>query len=197
MYQIKDIPPDIRDDLTKDTKNAIQSWIRDSIPINTALRYGKSHEYFREKEGTYEQAIIEARLISEAITMSSLHQDYIISRGLGSYDVNKIKNALDEKVRTGISPLLQDNGFTAVSYQHDIALRYTEYDIKGERYILVSSLQKGDTALFIGDESTLSNRKEGEILLQKSTPYYITGKKTYITRDREVIHQVLVEFLTG
>lgn len=196
MYQITDIPPDVRDDFTKDTKSAIKSWIRDSTPINTALRYGKNHEYFKEKDGAYEQAIFEARLISEAISMSSLHQDYIVSRGLGSYDVNKIKGALDETVRTGISPVLIDSGFTAVSYQHDIALRYTEYDMKGERYLLVSSLQKGDTALFIGDESTLSNRKEGEILLQKSTPYYITGKKTYITGDGEVIHQVLVEFLT-
>lgn len=88
-----------------------------------------------------------------------------------------------------------DDGFTAVSYQNDVALGYTEADDEGERYLLISTLQRGDRALFIGNESTLSNRKEGEILLQKGSRFYITRMKTYIAVEGEVIHQVFVEFI--
>ena len=195
MYQTKDTPPDARSDLTHDSLNAIKSWIKDSTPINTALRYDKNHEYFKGKPGLYEKAIIEAELLTEAINNSTLQQEYTVSRGLGSYDVNKIKQALDEKRNSGTSPLLVDDGFTAVSYQNDVAFGYSEADNEGERYLLISTLQRGDRALFIGNESTLSNRKEGEILLQKGSRYYITRMKTYIAVEGEVIHQVFVEFI--
>ena len=69
MYQTKDTPPDARSDLTHDTLNAIKSWIKDSTPINTALRYDKNHEYFKGKPGLYEKAIIEAELLTEQLTI--------------------------------------------------------------------------------------------------------------------------------
>ncbi|MBN1168071.1 MAG: hypothetical protein JXA44_13230 [Methanospirillaceae archaeon] len=178
-------------------KFVIKNWTRDSTPINTAVRYGKLHEYFKGKLESYNTAVIEAGLLSKAICKSSLQQEYTVSRGLGPYDVNKVKVALNERQITGISPILDDKGFISVTYQNEISLGYAEPDEMGEIYLFSSTLQKGDNALFIGDETTLSKRKEGEILLQKGSRYYITGEKTYIPDSGILIHLIDIVFIKG
>lgn len=194
-YQTLDIPPDHRDDLTDEIKQAIKSWTKDSIPINTALRYGKDHECFKGKPEVYKKAILEAGLLSEAINESTLNQEYAVTRGLGPYDVNRIKAALEERNETRISPLITDKGFTAVSFVNRVALGYAEPDKNGEKYLITSWLNKGDTALFIGNESSLSSRKEGEILLMMGSNYYISGERIYTSENGTVVHLIDVVFV--
>ena len=195
MFETKDVPPEYREDLSSEVKSVIRDWVKDSTPINTALRYGKTHEYFKGDPAGFEKAITGAGLLSEAINQSSLQQEYVVARGLGPYDVQRIKNALDERNNTGLSTLIQDEGFTAVSYQERIAYEYAIPDDNGEKYLLVSRLQRGGRALFIGNENPSFKRKEGEILLQKKTGYYITGKRTIITDNNEIVHLIEVVYV--
>lgn len=195
QFKTADIPPDYRDDLSPDMKNVIKRWVIDSTPINTALRYGADHEYFIDNPELFEDVLEDGRILSEAVNLSSLRQEYTVTRGLGSYDVTRVKQALDERNKTGVFPIILDKGFTSVSYQNDIAMGYADQDENGEIFLLASTLEKGYLALFIGNESTIAERKEGEILLQKESPYYITGEKTYISEMGIVLHLIDVVFL--
>lgn len=143
----------------------------------------------------FEKAITGAGLLSEAINQSSLQQEYVVARGLGPYDVQHIKEALNERNNTGISTLIRDKGFTVVSFQESIAYEYAIPDDNGEKYLLVSKLHQGDRALFIGNENPSFERKEGEILLQRKTGYYITGKRTIITDKNEIVHLIEVAYV--
>lgn len=195
LYQTEDIPPEHREDLPSEIKSVIKDWVKDSTPINTVLRYGKSHNYFRNKPELYEKAITGASILSEVINNSQLNQEYVVTRGLGPYDVQRVKKALEDKSSSGVSMIIQDEGFTAVSYQNNTALEYTQPDDQGERYLLISTLHKGDNALFIGNENPSFKRKEGEILLQRKTGYYITGKRTIITDTNEIVHLIDVVYV--
>ncbi|MBN1165497.1 MAG: hypothetical protein JXA44_00020 [Methanospirillaceae archaeon] len=193
-FHTADIPPYYRDDLTQEDKQVIGDWVKNSIPINKALRLGKDDKFFKTKPDLYEESIDKAIILSAVIERSKLEQEYNVSRGLGSYDINKVKDTVEARKKTGVSTFVEDDGFTAVSYQNKIALEYAEPDTNGEKYLIVSKLHRGDKALFIGNENPIYDRKEGEILLQKNTGYYITGEKTIITDNNEIVHLIEVVY---
>jgi hypothetical protein len=173
QFQTSDIPPDYRDDLTENEKKIIRNWVRNSQPFNNALRFGQNHDFFKDKPGYYDECLYQAEILSDVIKRSRLTDEYNVRRGLGAYEIRNVKEALLEHKRTGISPILYDEGFTAVSFQPGTALSFSIPDENDERYVLVSKVRRGDTALFIGNENMSHNRKQGEILLPAGTGYYI------------------------
>ena len=195
MFQTKDTPPDYREDLTPEEKKIIREWVFDSKPFNTSLRYNSEHEYFDGKYEKFEKCLADAMILSSVIEKSKLDQGYDVQRGLGPFDIKKIKGALEERNQTGLSPILYDNGFTAVSFNEKISYEFADYDECGEKYILSASLHSGDTALFIGDENPTHNRKQGEILLPPKTGYYVTNIRRALDDQGSIIHFVDVVFV--
>lgn len=195
IFQTEDIPPDYRDDLTDNEKKIIRNWVRDSQPFNNALRFSSNHEFFKDKPGYYDECLYIAEILSDTIKRSRLKEGYNVRRGLGEYDIGKIKEALIERNRTGISPILYDEGFTAVSFQPGTALQFAIPDENGERYVLISKLRRGDTALFIGDENPSHNRKQGEILLPEGTGYYIDQIIPGIDEHENIINFIVVNLV--
>ncbi len=197
VYRTRDTPPDYRDNLTENEKRIIRDWVKKSKPFNYALRFKEKHDYFKGDVDKYEKSLAEALILSEIVERSSLKQAYDVQRGLGEYDVNKIKDALIEKELTGVSPVLFDDGLTAVSFDETTSKHFTDPDEKGEKYILVSSLKRGDVALFIGNENPTHNRKQGEILLPRKTGYYV--KKAHRGSDDKgnIVNFIDVVFVRG
>ncbi|HWQ65370.1 MAG TPA: ADP-ribosyltransferase [Methanospirillum sp.] len=194
-FETVDVPPDRREELTKEEKDAIRDWVKDSKPFNNALRHTKDHEYFKGDCEKYENAIAGAVILSDVIERSRLKQGYDVQRGLGPYDVNQIKSAIIERNITGISPILFDEGFTAVSFDDTQSLKYAVADESGEKYIIASSLKQGDMALFIGNENESHNRKQGEILLPAKTGYYVTKIRSSLDDEGNIINFVDVVFI--
>jgi hypothetical protein len=127
--------------------------------------------------------------------LSALNQEYIVTRGLGPYDVARVKAAIDERNKTGISPIIIDKGFTAVSFDGRIALKYADPDKLGKIFIITSNIKTGDKALFIGNESNLTTKREGEILLMSGTEYYISDERIFTSESGTVVYLIDVVFI--
>jgi len=195
VYQTKDTPPDYREDLTQEEKDTIRDWVKDSKPFNNALRHTVDHEYFNGDSEKYEIALASAVILSNVIEKSKLQEGYRIHRGLGSYDIGKVKIALQERELTGMSPLISDNGFVAVSTEFQSAYKYSVGGENEDEYILLSKLKRGKKALFIGNENPTHDKKQGEILLQAGTGYYIIGEDVDTTDSGKVVHLITVVFV--
>jgi len=194
-FKTADIPPDYREDLTQEEKDTVRDWVKNSVPFNNAFRHGEDHEYFNGDSAKYENAISGAALLSGVIERSRLEQGYDVQRGLGPYDVDRIKSAINERNITGISPILFDEGFTAVSFDDTQSQKYAIADETGEKYIIASSLKRGDLALFIGNENASHNRKQGEIFLPTKTGYYVTKIRPSLDDEGNIINFVDVVFI--
>lgn len=172
-----DIPPHYREDLTIEEKEVINEWVKDSTYINAAARYGQNAEEFKKHPGKFDEANRQKKILEGLIAAESLKQSYDVVRGLGEFDIIRVKTALDT-LNNGESAELIDSGFTAVSFNDQASINYARPDDNGDLWIYVASLQEGAPTLFIGDEnpSELGYRDEGEILINRNTKYYVLGE---------------------
>lgn len=172
-----DIPPHYREDLTIEEKEVINEWVKDSTYINAAARYGRNAEEFKKHPEKFDEANRQKKILEGLIAAESLKQSYDVVRGLGDFDIIRVKTALDT-LNNGESAELIDSGFTAVSFNDQASINYARPDDNGDLWIYFASLQEGAPTLFIGDEnpSELGYRDEGEILINRNTKYYVLGE---------------------
>ncbi|MBN1166756.1 MAG: hypothetical protein JXA44_06440 [Methanospirillaceae archaeon] len=199
VFETRDIPPYLREDLTDKEKQVVKSWVDDSDPINFASRGVKDHQTFLGKPELFEESLVSAGILSEVIKKSELRQAYPVTRGLKKHDIDQVKSALEENERTGYAPLLTDAGFLAVTYDDTVSLGYSTPDKYGEYFVLKSHLLKGTKALFIGNQNDFTRRIESEILLQRGCNYYIVGDDIVVVTDSDgtekLVHYIEVIFI--
>jgi len=177
VYQTKDIPPIYRDNLSDVQKQVITDWVVDSTFINAAARYGKRADEFITNPEKFDDANRGKKIIEGMIAGESLNQSYEVYRGLKKYDIDRVKRSLQIMREIGELDELSDKGFTSVTFNEKTPLVYATPDENDELWIYSSILDEGAPALFIGNENPTNSgfRKEGEILINRKTKYYILG----------------------
>lgn len=184
-FKSDDIPPHFREDLSEESKEAINEWVKNSAYINAAARYGRNAEEFKRHPEKFDEANKQKQILEGLIAAETLKQSYDVVRGLGEFDIIRAKSALDT-INKGESAELIDSGFTAVSFNDRTPINYARPDENGDLWKYVAFLKEGAPTLFIGNEnpSELGYRDEGEILINRNTKYYVLGETITGTTDK-------------